>query len=559
MPSPTERTLEVFARSDSETASQLLLESIGRTDRIGLEAISVISRFGSRRAKFELVRRAEELSTGQRDLLHGRTAPFADAVSQAIIGPSDDDRSAAYKWIDVATDFEQYGLLLERQLTAEGQEPGAIAETLESLTERMFDLFDGREQKLEREFRQLRDIMFDVMIRQLDKIEQHPDPERLIEWALILAATKPGDSNRVVAAVTELAPLQLSECLLNSVHPGILRTSLDLMRKTYPHDIAFELLGTRADQPFLYELLDTFPKELTPNQESNLKRVQSLPWITDDLEVVATLPRRLHGGLLRLLHASGLPEATKQRTVRWLLQNSDPETRELASGLFNVLAQPDSHEILLSSLDDDDQLIEAWATSKLRNQSVPNAAALLIEKLDSSSPNVRETAQEQLSEINLRYALDLLDTDPDRVTPALGILLKKIHPDLDMQLRVELAHPIRVRRVNAIRLCGALGVVGQVLSGISALVDDPDTLVRRTVVEVLGHTPNREAFNALMRATGDKSPRVRQAAAEALQYLRELFVRKQQQPEPDDVPEVSESEILVAELERLTQLSGEGR
>lgn len=532
MSTPIDRTLDVLARSQEKSAATIFSYALGRDDEIGVSAALAAGRYGSRRLKSEVIRRVNELSTRQRDALQGNSGPFVETVLLDLEGNDDELRIAAIRWVAAVDDFSLFRKLIERLVVAEETELPHLTETLESLTDRMYDHLTSRDygssdRYMMRNAPEIRAEMYDAVMTALEALAEQPCPDRLVEWALILTDHEAPIAARLFTKFGEKEGKRIAASLMTSVHPGVLRCSMELMKRTYPFEIAFEVFKTRDDEAFIHSLLRTFPLKLSSTQKHNLALIDSLPWLSGSEQDFSNIPNVLHQGLVRLISALGLPEEKRQASLRWLLKNGDHETREIASSHFDDLAESESHEILLGSLDHTDADVQVWATSHLRGQKVPDAFALLIKRLDSEIAEVRDAARKELSDLNLNRALRMMEATPDKVTPPFGELLKKINPDICLELRREYTHAIRGRRVNALRAALALGYSEETVSGISVLVQDTDMLVRRTAVEVLAQTPVRESVSALITATGDRSPRVQQAAVQALETLKVLIAKRQ--------------------------------
>lgn len=531
MSSPIERTLDVMARSQDKTSAAILSHALGRDDEVGVETALAIGRYGDRRMKSDVIRRVRELSTRQLDALQKNAKPFAETVQLDLDGGDDELRILAIQWVAAVDDFSLYSKLVRRLAVASEVELPALTEALEALTDRMFDQLHGRDygaadQYLMRNVTEVRSEMYDSLMTALESLSNQPCPDRLVEWTLILADHESPIAARLFSKFGEKESHRVAAPLMTSVHPGILRVPLELTKRTYPFDIAFEVFSNRKDDAFVHSLLRTFPAKLTSTQKHNLAQIKQLPWLRGNENDLKQIPAPLHTGLVRLISALGLSEEMKQNSLRWLLNNGDSATRQLASTHFEVLDESESHDILLDGLDHDDADVQVWATSHLRGQKVPDAFALLIKRLDSDISEVRDAARKELSDLNLGRALRMMEATPDKVTPAFGQLLKKINPDLCLDLRREYAHAIRSHRVKALQTALALGLAEETVSGVAALAQDSDMLVRRTAVEVLAQTPVREAVTALVAATGDRSPRVQQAAVQALATLKALIARR---------------------------------
>ena len=527
MSSPLERTFETLAKREDPKATGLLLEAVGRDDGVGVTAAVSVGRHGPLSLKYEVLSRVDRLSPAQKQAIRTHARCFADAAKHALDSREESQRSLGVRWIAAVEDFERFPDLVARLGRTPEAELPALTGAIDHLTNRMFDEAEGRtngrgDAYALRNARELREAMHRSLVDAVEKIESQPCPGPLIEWSLILADAEGAGVARLINKVPPTHRGELMRALRSGVHPGVMRLPLELLKRAHPFDFVADLWRERDDEPFVHHVLRTFPDKLTDLQQKHAEGIASLPWLGGGPASLEAIPPGYRPGLAKLVTRFGLPEAAKRQTLQWLLKEGDAETRRIASAGFGLIDHEERVEILHKGLEHEESDVRVWATRNLKPQAVPDATRLLIAKLDSGDESVREAARAELAEFNLASAADMLDRNPAAVTPELGALLKKIHPDLLLGLRKELANPIRGRRVAATRLASALGLAEDVESGVVALCEDPDMLVRRTAVEALRAVVSRDSIAAIRRAMADPSGRVREAAQESYRRVAGL-------------------------------------
>ena len=178
--------------------------------------------------------------------------------------------------------------------------------------------------------------------------------------------------------------------------------------------------------------------------------------------------------------------------------------------------------MLYESLDSDDSEIQAWATGQLRGRGVPEAVNLLVDRLDSPIEEVREAARDELHSFDLYQMLEMFEDVSDNACHQAGELIQKIDPLTIRKLNAELRNPIQGRRIRAARGAFAMGLHLQVLPAFIALLQDEDDMVRRVVVEILGHVANPEVVSSLEAIISDPNPRVREIAEQSLTRIQRI-------------------------------------
>ena len=538
MASAAERTLDLLARSGEAAATGVLREALERTDdAFGVEAALAIGRHGSPRLKNDVLRMTDRLSADQKDALRHKAAAFADAASHGLRAPEAADRRNAVAWVQAVDDFERFGQLVGRLTgagsgAAEADEVPPIVLACEHLVERIFDLTEGRTELDDDPVRnapQMRTAMAAALAEGCTTLDRCPVPQKLIEWTLMLIDPDSVAVQRLMNSLDETGREAVRHELLTSRHPGVMRLAWGLLKRSYPLPVAFDMWRQRQDPEFVWHVLGSQPPAPTVLQIQNLHQIEYVPWLTGTAPEIdaklAAIPPHLLPAVVSLLELIALPEATQKTILRWLLDRGDAATRRQASEMFALLGKLETHAIVTDSLDHEDTAIQAWAASQLRPQDVPNAVRLLFDRLDDPSEEVRRTARAELSDFNFARMMQLIETEPGKVTPAMGRLIRKIDEDLIDTARRELAHAIRGRRLAAIHTVRGLGLCGELMPALAALMDDADLLVRRTAAEALAAVPTREAIAALETARHDQSVRVRETATESMRTIRRTLIQ----------------------------------
>jgi HEAT repeat protein len=231
------------------------------------------------------------------------------------------------------------------------------------------------------------------------------------------------------------------------------------------------------------------------------------------------LAPQLQSRVIEFVAAINLPQEEKLAVQAWLVQNGSAEGRLAASSILSSLDSGAVEQIIFNSLNSGEESIQAWATSQLRPQHIPETFSLLIERLDSPLEAVREAAREELSSFNVDMLLGIFDHLDPEICRRAGELTLKIDPECCFKLSRELAHPVCRNRIRAARAARMLGLHRRVLPALLAMLEHSDSLVRRTAVEVLDDVATREVIMALERLHDDPSPRVRETVAASLRKL----------------------------------------
>ncbi len=313
-----------------------------------------------------------------------------------------------------------------------------------------------------------------------------------------------------------------SYLLLSSTHPGVMRLVMEFMKHNYPVPKALEAFEQRTDPEFVCYVLREFPKRLNENQQKNFKQLIRIDWITRHMLPLEAVPPSLHESLVEYVQATGIPHDDKVAVQKWILLHGSVQGRSAAGQVLESAEPACVRGILFDSLDSEEEDVQAWATSQLRGQGVPEALRLLIERLDSPLAAVREAARGELNSFNLDLLLSIFEHLDRNICLRAGALVQKIDPDCHQKLVAELNNPVRRRRMRAARAASKLGLSHEVQPCLVAMLSDADSQVRRTAAEVLADLPNAEVVAALSAVLNHSSPRVREAEEQSLVAIHNL-------------------------------------
>jgi HEAT repeat protein len=225
--------------------------------------------------------------------------------------------------------------------------------------------------------------------------------------------------------------------------------------------------------------------------------------------------------MLSWVYATKVSPEVKSLVQDWLLRHGGPEGRMAATERAALVDEDVIQDVLVESLDAADEHVQAWAITQLRDHAVPEAFALLLERLDSPSPEVRAAVRSELSDFNLERVLGLLDELDAATALRVGELVRKIDDQACAKLQHDLRHAIRPKRIRAAYAIVKLGCQHELLQPLLELAGDSDFLIRRTMAEVLGGVMEPEVGPVLDRLARDSHPRVQDAAARALAQWQE--------------------------------------
>lgn len=532
MTDPLVTTFDILATSKATVAVELLVSAIdSKYSVIHDKAVGALLRRGTTRCQTEVIRRLSALTPVGRNLLEDQGTRLSGALRQALSYGDEPLRANALAIVGAMECYDQVPTLLEILEQRNDPFQPAVCQTLQELTNRLYEHLHapaGRRpsDRFLRNLPQARQSVLTALEDACNRFDSLSYAHEVIECVLILGEPDHFAVRKVLLNSAPACRETAGNLLLNSKHPGVMRLIMEFMGENYPNAKAIEAFERRADPEFVFHVLRAFPPRLTDNQQKNFKQLTEIDWISDDLLPLEAIPPGLHEALVAFVQSTGMSVADKVEIQKWILLHGTMKARQAASQVLDKLAPDAIRGILFTSLDAEDEDIQAWATSQLRTQGVPEAIRLLVERLDSPLPAVRETAREELGSFNLNLMLNIFDHLDRGVCLKAGALVRKIDPECKQKLGEELSNPILRRRIRAARAAEALGLAREVQTGLLAMLADEDALARRTAAEALVAVPTPEVVARLTKLfDDDPSARVREAAKRSLVEFRRAGVK----------------------------------
>ena len=525
MADPLAKTFDVLTTARSLAAIDLLiLAADSKRTAIQDRAIAALLRRAATRCQTEVIRRLPKLSVAGRRLLEEQGSRLSVTLRQCLLHGDAELRTNALTVVKTMDCFDQVPALISILEQRDDPFQDAACQTLQDVVNRIFEQMQvgaGRRasERPVRNVPQARQTVLMGLEAACNRFADLAHAREVIECILIVGDAESSAVRKVFLKSSPACRELAANLLLTSKHVGVMQLLTDFMGQNYPHGKAFEAFENRCDPEFVCHVLRTFPKRLSENQQKNYKQLRRIAWINDDLLPLEEIPSGLHESLSAFVQATGLNLDEKIEIQKWLLLNGSMAARQVATQILEAVSPDSVRGILFGSLDSKDEDVQVWATSQLRAQGVPDSIRLLIQRLDSPLPAVREAAREELASFDLSLVLNLFEHLDRNLCLRVGTLIQKTDPTCIQKLLEELNQPVRSRRIRGARAAEALGLASHVERGLLAMLSDEDSIVRRIAAELLVSVPSPEVIVGLTALLQDPSPRVRDVAERSLEEI----------------------------------------
>ncbi len=522
MPSSLDKTFKILATTANDTATSVLIRALDVADRVIQErAVRAVLSRRSLPAHRELLRRWRDFDEHTKSLMSEQSGRMSGAIREALFS---NDRVLCASGCDAALRAREYDLMPTLINSAEDRgnaQAELAAETLLALA----DMLAG-ELSRERDYEQRFDpqlvcqYVLGALEQSVMRFDQHKRRE-IVEAFLLLIDFDNATLKGILQDPYDKCYMTTVDCLAHSPRPGVIRLLVSYLNDPGAPSSTLNVISRRKDFDFVSRTLHSVTANPSITIQNNLKKIESLRWLRDDLSLLSKFDENEQCAALATVLASGMKRVQAFEVVRHLLKWGGMAARRDAAKALADFKGAEANEALLLSLNDTDPQVIATLTVQLRDRGIPGAMSRLIELLDNPYEEVRAAARAGLSEFNFpRYlsAFDLLDDEVRRNT---GSLVKKIDSDLIPALVRELRAPSRTRRARAIEAAVALSVVPEVAETIIHLLGETDQFVRVQAIRALANCNTQQVRKVLRRMLVDPIDVVRAEAELSLQVLLE--------------------------------------
>lgn len=513
-------TWNVLGSTRNGAAVSILLPLLDSSDsQLAGDALRTLLKRRSEEVHRQLLRRWSTLSDEWKSIIRQRPGCMSGVFRSVVL-----DRDAEYfdDACDALLGLREYDLVSSLITASEDRvNPHApvAAATLVKLVELLHEELVG-----ERDYRKRRDpqLVRKHVLASLEKsIGRYGDHKckEIIEAFLMLTGRDNPILKKVLLNPHAKCYLPVIELLSTSPRPGIMRLLLSYLDDPHAPTSAINAAVNRHDAVFLRSLFRKTGYEPSDASRTNLRKVKSIAWLTDEPQVLNEIDEAGQHAALQLLLATRVNRLKVFAVVRYLLKHGNVGGRRAAAAALEEFKGAEANRLVVQALDDPDPKVQAHALLQLRQRGIPGALTKLIAQVDSPHEVVRSAARRSLDEFRFTRYLSAYDMLEEEVRKSTGMLVKKVDPQTIPLIVKELTCPSRTRRLRALSIVAAMDIAEQVEEPILTAIADDDHFVRTAAADALRRCDTTAARAALREALQDRSVSVRDAAERSLLSL----------------------------------------
>jgi hypothetical protein len=520
--SPLNITLELLANSPNASADAVLLPALDSHEpKIRDGALRALLHRGCLDAQRYAVGRLHTFNDEWRALISDYRGRMSIAIRDAVLSTDVQLCKNGCELLLQFRDFELAPALINAAEDETNPNRGLAAHTLLQLAEMLYqELNAATDPYNRRDPQRLRQQVVTALEQSLLRYNRHR-VVAVLESFLLLANRDNPTLKSILSDPRNGNYLPLADMLTHSPRPGVMRLVLSFLDDPHAPSAVMTLLAYRHDDKFVEALLRKVGNEPSPAVVQNLRRIENIAWLQSEEAVVQRLDDAGQRAAVALAVRSGVNRRTVFKMLEALLLRGKPAGRTAAADALASFNGAEANTLAMRALQDPDPEVQAKIVPQLRHRGIPGAVGKLIELLDSPHAVVRDAARESLAEFSFkRYvaAYDMLDEEVRRST---GEMVAKVDPDALPLLLEELRSPARSRRLRALSMSAAMGVITPIEYDLHERLLDEDHLVRAETARVLALCDTLDTHDALREALSDSSLTVREAAEASLKTLKQ--------------------------------------
>ena len=530
MPIGYEQTIRVLAKSNNRAASELLKLAMDSShDGIRKSACAEIISIRGPKAVLEYLQNLNTLDDHIREILAANPAKLVAPIRTAFLGK---DHALQKNAVRATLQFKVYDMIpallfmLSDRTEGKMKTSVPIAELLIRLVKQFIKDIENNEISEAMQGYVLQDTK-QHLLRSLKNFQRSEDTTCIKVFLLL---------GRYIQQDPEF---NAAELFRNPTHP--VYTALAGMVQTENDEFIYQFivesleapkvpglilaaLSNRTDLPFLQYLFENMDSPPSSFFQANLQRIHRFDWIASLRTLLPHFSEKAQQRLLELLKFSDLPHEEVYKVCRQIFQFGKSAGRCAALVEIANVSLEESKEIVTEAIDDDDPNVQATALRQIRKLHSTQGMMLILQKIDSPHPVVREAVKMMLPEFQIRRFLNSFDQLNDEQRVQTLKIIRRIDPTLPEVLAVEIQGDNAVMKARALKTIEIGNLVGLLEEPLCAVLLQDTTAVLRVKAAALLADGKREiSYHSLLQATHkDTSLDVRLTAKASLEKRKQV-------------------------------------
>jgi len=515
-----EKTFRLLTKTKNDAAVSVLLTSLdsARSEVRDGALCALLDRRGDAGGK-ELLERLPSMDEHWKEIIRARSGRMTGTLRNAVVGSDEAECETACQAIVEFCDYDLMPALINAAEDPSNPMADLMAQTVIELAEQLYDeLARPRDKRGRRNPQAVRRSVTTALEGSTKRFGKHKRTE-ILEAFLVLASRDNFLLKKIIGDPYHEAYLPLVDLLTTSERRGVMRLVLSFLDDTQAPSSAMSILSHRKDRVFIGHLLKKIGFEPATVAKTNLRRIESIPWLTEVDELLGDLNDAEQHAAVQLAIACHIPQDDALAVIEYFLMNGQMSGRCAAAAALANFSGVEANELALAAMDDPEPRVQAAVIPHMRQRGIPGLMNRLLALVDSPAELVRAAIREQLVEFSFERFVGAFDHLSEEVRRTTGLLVKKVDPQAKALLAMEMEAKSRNRRIRAIAMIHAMNMESRMAEELVKLLKDEDHVLRSEAARALGECDGKSVIAALRECLGDRSVAVQEAAEESLQQI----------------------------------------
>ena len=202
------------------------------------------------------------------------------------------------------------------------------------------------------------------------RYSQHKRTE-IVEAFLLLASRENPLLVRILGNPMDAAYLPVIDVLTHSARGGIVRLILSYLDDPHAPSSTLTVMSRRSDLKFLENFLRRLGSHTTPAINQNLRRIDKLAWMQNEVELVDSFDEIVQQGAVHLVRTSSIHRSVAFKLIEHLMRHGRTEGRQAAAAALASFHGADANHLVCDCLNDPDPVVKAHLIGQLRSRGTP--------------------------------------------------------------------------------------------------------------------------------------------------------------------------------------------
>ncbi|ADB18443.1 hypothetical protein Psta_3788 [Pirellula staleyi DSM 6068] len=517
MSSGPDITFKLLAETENNVADELLLVAVDSGNRaLAEQALSALVMRQSPWGQQQVLRRWKGFAPNLKSLMSEHASWMSQTLRHVILHRDAELWPVACQAMIEMHEFDQIPQLVEVTCTPGDPLASEAANTAIELAELLHEeLFRPRDYRNRRDPQIQRAFVLPSLERAASTASEHGQAT-IVEAFLLLAGHDNMTLRRVLQSPADRSFASVASALQFSTRTGIQRLLLSMLDDTTTPLGALTILARRHDLSFVRLLLRKVGNEPSPAVKANLRRIENIPWMQENLSILEALSEAEQAGAVQMAVLSHLPRSQSLAVLAAILRQGKLAARRIAATALEEFSTSAASELALRVLDDEDPTVRAAVVKSLRKRISPAVLSRLVKMLDSPHQVERSAVQEALEDFHFPRFLANFESLVPSIRQSTGAIVRKVDADTIPLLKIELLADSKIRQRRALDMMLALDVASSMIDSLTLLLSDEDQFLRLETLRVLATIDTPESRLAVRQSLTDSHPLVRDAAERIL-------------------------------------------